>query len=92
MWPEVCLDGFVARAAASRRLLQGEEAGALNDPNPICQFCEVAVSYVKVSHCSMSMHNVKLLADIAAARIRVGLGFLAVMGNTGLPSYRLPFL
>ena len=38
-----------ARAAASRRLLLNEEAGTLNDPNPICQFCEVAVSYVKVS-------------------------------------------
>ena len=37
-----------ARAAASRRLLLNEEAGTLNDPNPICQFCEVAVSYVKV--------------------------------------------
>jgi hypothetical protein len=39
----------VARAAASRRLLLNEEAGTLSDPNPICQFCEVAVSYVKVS-------------------------------------------
>lgn len=41
-------DWCAARAAASRRLLLGEAAGSLNDPNPICQFCEVAVSYVKV--------------------------------------------
>ena len=36
------------RPAASRRLLLDQEAGALGDPNPVCQFCEVAVSYVKV--------------------------------------------
>ena len=36
------------RPAASRRLLLDQGAGALGDPNPVCQFCEVAVSYVKV--------------------------------------------
>ena len=41
------------RVGASRRLLVEEElTGAeqrrpLGDPNPVCQFCELAVSYVK---------------------------------------------
>ena len=41
---------------ASRRLLVedlagGEQARTLGDPNPVCQFCELAVSYVKVRTC-----------------------------------------
>ena len=43
-----------ARVGASRRLLVEEELlgdkqqRMLRDPNPVCQFCELAVSYVKV--------------------------------------------
>ena len=43
-----------ARVGASRRLLVEEELlgdkqqRMLGDPNPVCQFCELAVSYVKV--------------------------------------------
>ena len=42
-----------ARVGASRRLLVeeellgGEQQRTLGDPNPVCQFCELAVSYVK---------------------------------------------
>lgn len=35
-----------AKAAASRRLLVQDES--LGAPDPVCQFCEMAVSYVKV--------------------------------------------
>ena len=35
-----------AKAAASRRLLVEDES--LGAPDPVCQFCEMAVSYVKV--------------------------------------------
>ena len=52
-----CLAGTTARSSASRRLLlQGAELG---DPNPVCQFCEVAVSYVKVPplHRPCCMHS-----------------------------------
>ena len=38
-----------AKAAASRRLLvEDEPARPLGAPDPVCQFCEMAVSYVKV--------------------------------------------
>ena len=40
-----------ATAAAARKLLAGAEAGAgtgaLGDPSPFCQFCTVAISYIK---------------------------------------------
>ena len=41
----------VATAAAARKLLAGAAAGAgagaLGDPSPFCQFCTVAISYIK---------------------------------------------
>ncbi|BDA43728.1 Aspartic proteinase oryzasin-1 [Coccomyxa sp. Obi] len=39
-----------AKAAASRRLLVGDEPPRpLGAPDPVCQFCEMAVSYVKIA-------------------------------------------
>ncbi|KAK9915053.1 hypothetical protein WJX75_004180 [Coccomyxa subellipsoidea] len=41
------LHGGAAKAAASRRLLVQDES--LGAPDPVCQFCEMAVSYVKIA-------------------------------------------
>ena len=44
-----------ATAAAARKLLAGAGAGAgvgaLGDPSPFCQFCTVAISYIKARRC-----------------------------------------
>ena len=41
----------IAMAATARKLLAGAgagaRAGALGDPSPFCQFCTVAISYIK---------------------------------------------
>ena len=65
----------IATAAAARKLLAGADvgtgAGALGDPSPFCQFCTVAISYIKarcwrllghVSPSPLKVHNISGLA------------------------------
>ena len=46
-----------ATAATARKLLAdasaGAGAGALGDPSPFCQFCTVAISYIKARRCTL---------------------------------------
>jgi hypothetical protein len=37
--------------------LEAAAQGTLSDPSPTCQFCEMAVSYVKVRLCALRRNN-----------------------------------